>query len=129
MKFAYTILYVRDAAQSLAFYESAFGFPRRFLHDSGMYGELETGSTTLAFAAESLARSTFPNGIQTADLSGPPAASEVGFTTPDVPAAYDQALRAGATAVAAPATKPWGQVVAYVRDPDGHLVEICTPMA
>jgi hypothetical protein len=25
--------------------------------------------------------------------------------------------------------KPWGQVVAYVRDLNGYLVEICTPMA
>jgi YD repeat-containing protein len=27
-----------------------------------------------------------------------------------------------------PKTKPWGQVVAYVRDKDGFLIEICTPM-
>lgn len=24
--------------------------------------------------------------------------------------------------------KPHGQTVAYVRDPDGFLIEICTPM-
>jgi lactoylglutathione lyase len=28
----------------------------------------------------------------------------------------------------APTKKPWGQTVAYVRDLDGHLVELCTPM-
>ena len=27
-----------------------------------------------------------------------------------------------------PATKPWGQTVAYLRDNSGFLVEICTPM-
>ena len=63
MKFAYTILYVRDAARSLAFYETAFGLQRRFLHESGTYGELETGTTTLAFAAEALAESNFPGGF------------------------------------------------------------------
>ncbi len=128
MKFAYTILYVRDVGQSLAFYESAFGLQRRFLHESGMYGELETGSTALAFAAESLAQSNLSGGFQPADLARPPAASEVGLATPDVPAAYERALRAGAISAAAPKTKPWGQTVAYVRDMDGHLVELCTPM-
>jgi hypothetical protein len=24
--------------------------------------------------------------------------------------------------------KPWGQTVGYVRDPDGFLVEICSPI-
>jgi len=129
MKFAYTILYVRDVGRSLAFYESAFGLQRRFLHESGMYGELETGDTTLAFAADAIARSNLPGGFESADLSRPPAASEVAFATPDVQAAFDRATRAGAVAVAAPKAKPWGQTVAYVRDPDGHLVELCTPMA
>ncbi len=128
MKFGYTILYVRDVGRSLAFYESAFGLQRRFLHDSGMYGELDTGATTLAFASHDLAQSNLPEGFQPSDLARPPAASEVAFTTPDVPAAYDHATRAGAASVAAPKTKPWGQTVAYVRDMDGHLVELCTPL-
>jgi lactoylglutathione lyase len=58
-----------------------------------------------------------------------PFASEVAFATSDVPAAYERALQAGALAVAAPKTKPWGQVMAYVRDPDGHIIELCTPMS
>jgi lactoylglutathione lyase len=129
MKFAYTILYVRDVARSLAFYESAFGFTRRFLHESGTYGELETGGTALAFAEVSLAQSNLPGGFQPADLARPPAASEIGLSTAEVPAVYERAIGAGAVSVAAPKTKPWGQVVAYVRDIDGHLVEICTPMS
>ena len=28
----------------------------------------------------------------------------------------------------APITKPWGQTVAYVRAPEGTLIELCTPM-
>jgi lactoylglutathione lyase len=128
MKFAYTILYVPDVSRSLDFYESAFGLKRRFLHESGLYGELETGGTTLSFAAEPLAQSNLPGGFEPASLTRRPAASEVGFATADVPAAFQRALTAGAVQVAAPNTKPWGQVVAYVRDPDGHLIELCTPM-
>ena len=33
-----------------------------------------------------------------------------------------------AASLAAPKTKPWGQTVAYVRCPDGTLVELCTPI-
>lgn len=47
MKLGYTIVYVPDVAASLAFFEQAFGIERRFLHESGMYGELDTGATTL----------------------------------------------------------------------------------
>ena len=54
MRLAYTILYVPDVAGSLAFYEHAFGLKRRFLHENGTYGELETGATALAFAAEEI---------------------------------------------------------------------------
>jgi catechol 2,3-dioxygenase-like lactoylglutathione lyase family enzyme len=30
----------------------------------------------------------------------------------------------GAEPVVAPTDRPWGQRTAYVRDPDGHLVEL-----
>lgn len=43
---------------------------------------------------------------------------------PDVPAA----VAAGAVLLRDAETKPWGQVVAYVRDPDGILIELCTPV-
>ena len=41
-------------------------------------------------------------------------------------AAYARAVEAGAAPLAEPAVKPWGQTVAYVRDPDGVLVELGT---
>jgi catechol 2,3-dioxygenase-like lactoylglutathione lyase family enzyme len=63
MKLGYTILYVADVASSLSFYERAFGFKRRFLHESGTYGELETGETTPSFAAHELADGIFPGAI------------------------------------------------------------------
>jgi len=54
MQLGYTILYVPDVPATLKFYEAAFGLTTRFLHESGDYGELETGSTALAFSAHSL---------------------------------------------------------------------------
>ncbi len=35
---------------------------------------------------------------------------------------------AGAIKVVKPAQKPWGQIVSYVRDNRGFLVEICNPI-
>ena len=65
MRFGFTILYVEDVARSLDFYERALGLERRFLHESGDYGELETGATALAFATHELAASNLP-GVYTA---------------------------------------------------------------
>ena len=39
---------------------------------------------------------------------------------------YAQALAVEAVAYVEPLTKPWDQVVAYVRDLDGCLFELCT---
>jgi lactoylglutathione lyase len=47
--------------------------------------------------------------------------------TEDVAGAFAVAVKAGADPVAKPKQKPWGQLVAYVRDPNGFLVEICSP--
>lgn len=127
MKFGYTILYVKDVPRAVAFYEDAFGLGRRFVHEAGMYAEMDTGATTLAFAAYGLAKSNLPCGFRENQLAGPPAGFEVGFITRDVQAGYDRALAAGATSVTPPTTKPWGQTVAFVRDRDGIVVEICSP--
>ena len=127
MKLGYTILYVKDVPRSVAFYEDAFGLTRRFVHEASMYAEMDTGATTLSFAANGLAKSNLPGGFRENSPTEPPAGFEIAFTTDDVQAAYDRALAAGATAVAPPTVKPWGQTVAFVRDKDGIVVEICTP--
>jgi uncharacterized glyoxalase superfamily protein PhnB len=41
---------------------------------------------------------------------------------------YDNAIKAGGIAVEKAKTKPWRKIVAYVKDPDGFFIEICTPM-
>ena len=116
MKLGYTIIYVPDVSASLAFFEQAFGLPRKFLHESGTYGELATGDTALAFAAHELGDLNFPGGHVHADTSVQPLGFELGLVTEDVAAAHAQALRAGAVELAAPAKRPWGQTVSYVRD-------------
>ncbi len=128
MKFGYAIIYVPDVGASISFFERAFGLSRRFLHESGSYGELDTGETTLAFAAHELGDSNYAGGHVRADRSPQPLGMEIALVTDDVLAAHARAISAGATELAAPTVKPWGQTVSWVRCPDGSLVELCTPI-
>jgi len=83
MKLGYTIIYVADVPNTVAFYEAAFGLKQRFIHE---------------------------------------------FVTDDVQVAYDRAVSHGCQPVGAPSEKPWGQTVSYVRDLDGCIVEIASPV-
>ncbi len=131
LAFGWTILHVPDVARAVAFYERAFGLERRFADPSGEYAELATGATTLAFAAHALIARLTGEPAASAGEGGPPRGAEIAFTAPPdrVEAAWARAVAAGALPVRPLATMPWGQTVGFVRDPDGFLVEICTPTA
>lgn len=126
MKFGYIIIYVPNVEKTIEFYEKVFGFSRKFIHESG-YGELLTGDTTLAFASEELRAS---NGVETLNnrITSKSAGVEIAFITEDVQKSYDDAVAAGAHCYKKPEQKPWGQIVGYVRDLNGLLVEICSPV-
>jgi lactoylglutathione lyase len=124
----YVILYVPDVTKAIEFYERAFGLKRRFIHESGQYAELETGATALSFAAESDVAAA-SQGFVHNRLASKPAGVEVALVTREVHAAFQKAVGAGATAMAEPEAKPWGQVVSYVRDLNGFLVELCSPVS
>ncbi|MFN8375082.1 MAG: VOC family protein [Anaerolineae bacterium] len=128
MQFGYTIIYVPDVKKAAEFYARAFNLTVRFVSDENDYGEMDTGGTTLAFAANHLGKSNLPDGFRENRPNELPAGIEIAFVTPDVQAAYDHAVKTGAVAVSAPVTKPWGQVVAYVRDLNGVAVELASPM-
>jgi catechol 2,3-dioxygenase-like lactoylglutathione lyase family enzyme len=113
-------------ASTLDFYGKAFGLPTRFLHESGTYGELETGATALAFASRTMLREMGKT-PQPPLLAAP--TGEIALVTDDVAGAVGRALEAGARLVQEPKAMPWGQTIAYVGDINGFLVEICTPVS
>ncbi len=127
MQLGYVILHVPDVAEAVAFYEKAFGLGRRLVHESGQYAELETGVTALAFASDALVEA---NGLphRPAGVDVLPFGAEIALLTDDVPLAFRRAVEAGAAPAVEPATRPWGQTVGYVRDLNGVLVELCTPV-
>lgn len=126
VKFGYTILYVEDVEKSIAFYENVFGFSKKFITPENDYGELNTGETTISFASKNLAAQNLKEGFIESSLEDKPFAIELGFITDDVEDLVQKATSFGAVLVTEPQRKPWGQIVAYVRDLDGFLIEICT---
>jgi catechol 2,3-dioxygenase-like lactoylglutathione lyase family enzyme len=127
MKFGYTIIYVRDVEKTVIFYENAFKMAREFIDEGKQYAQLATGAVVLGFASEELMRSgdvPFVANTRSAD----PAGFEIAFIADDVGASFEHAVSAGALPIKAPALKPWGQMVAHVRDNNGILIEICSAM-
>jgi catechol 2,3-dioxygenase-like lactoylglutathione lyase family enzyme len=128
MRLGYVIAYVPDVAAAVEFYERAFGLARRFVDGGGLYAEMETGGTALAFAGEPMAeKSGLP--IRHNRPGDAPPGIEIALVTDDVPAAVERATAAGASLAKAAERKPWGQTVAYVRDLNGLLIELCTPVS
>ena len=127
MNFGYTIIYVPDVETTMTFYKNAFNLEEHFLHESKQYGELNTGNTKIAFASNSLAQSNGVSFIEN-DTKNIAPGIEIAFITPDVKQAYQHAIMRGATIVKEPSMKPWGQEVAYLRDINGIIVELCSPM-
>ncbi|MCP5470172.1 MAG: VOC family protein [Chlamydiales bacterium] len=122
-RLGYVILYVKNVLDTVAFYREAFGLKERFIHESKQYAEMETGQTSLAFANENFVRESYPFRQNRLNQEAPGA--EIALIFKDVNDAFNQALKAGAVEVLAPAQKPWGQTVSYVRDQNGFIVEIC----
>jgi uncharacterized glyoxalase superfamily protein PhnB len=128
MKYAYTILYVENVDETIEFYEKAFGFNRKVLTPENDYGELISGETTIAFASIELGNSNFKSGFEKISKSKKPFGVELAFTTENIEKDFQNAINFGATIFEPLTEKPWGQKVGYVRDNNGFLIEICTPI-
>jgi lactoylglutathione lyase len=127
-EFKYTILYVKDVIATVEFYEKAFGLERGFITPEEDYGEVNTGNTTLSFANIELGNSNIKSGFVTSTKDTKPFGVEFAFVTENIEQTWDQAIEAGATVLEEIETKVWGQKVGYLKDPNGFLLEICTPM-
>lgn len=128
MELGWTIVYVKNVEAAVRFYRQAFDLELRFITEWKDYAEMETGSTALAFASNRFATIELPIPIQESDPDKPAPGFTISFKCVDVVEAYERAIGAGASPTADPEIKPWGQTVAYVRDPDGVLIEIATPL-
>lgn len=127
MKFGNTTIYVSDVPATVAFYEAAFGLSCRFVHESKRYAEMETGDTVLGFAGNEAAK-MWDLAIQPNEKAGLPAGWEICFVTDDIDLAYAKAIESGCSPISPPTEKPWGQTMSYVKDLNGCIVKIVTPI-
>jgi lactoylglutathione lyase len=122
--------FVADVEETLAFYNRTLDIPTYYLHPSRGYGELQTGKALLAFISR-----TF---IEDMSLFGdipivyprpgePTIGAQVTFMTEHLDEVWQKAVAAGAVVHKPPAQKPWGQTVGFLFDPNGVIVELCSP--
>jgi predicted enzyme related to lactoylglutathione lyase len=99
MKLGYTIPYFESVAETIAFYEQAFGLSRGMVTDTNQYGELKSGDTKLAFAAHSFVKAITGTAFNAAapGKSAPP--MELGLDTDTVEEDFECAVAAGAVVV------------------------------
>ncbi|UZO80384.1 VOC family protein [Aquimarina sp. ERC-38] len=112
----------------MEFYKNAFGFVQKFLTPEKDYGEINSGTTTIAFANTELGNSNFKKGFSESTLNDKPFGIELAFTTSTVEKLMQNAVKNGAVLLEKTVTKPWGQEVGYLRDLNGFIIEICTPI-
>jgi lactoylglutathione lyase len=91
-------------------------------HRSGPFAQLATGATRLALFERHAMQSTLGFAIRPPAPDAP--AFELGFKVTDVDSAFRELVLRKVAAVTEPTDRAWGQRTAYVRDPDGHLIEL-----
>jgi len=125
LKYGGTAIHVDDVPAALDFYRRAFGLETRFFDEALQYGELQTDGAVVAFASHQLGEMLMPGRHE----HGCPAGVEIGFFAPDVPAAFDRAVAAGAVPLAVHKAMPWGPTVAYIRGIEGTIIGLSTPLS
>lgn len=116
----YVVLVVADLDRALAFYVDVIGLPLG--HRSGSYAQLATGTTRVSLYERAAMAETLGRHL---DAPAPDAPGfELGFLVDDCDRAFQELVDAGVEPAAPPTDRAWGQRTAYVRDPDGHLVEL-----
>jgi lactoylglutathione lyase len=116
----YVVLIVDDVSRSIEFYRDVLGL--KLGHRSGPYAQFDTGTTRLALYDRVAMARTLERDLVAPDPSAP--GFELGFKVASCDDAFAALVGRGAEAVVAPTTREWGQRTAYLRDPDGHLVEL-----
>jgi len=116
----YVVLIVEDLDRALRFYTEVLGL--RLGHRSGDYAQLATGATRVGLYTRDAMAKTLGTPLKKSSQNAP--GFEIGFKVPDVDAVFSELVGRGASPAMPPTTRPWGQRTAYVRDPDGHLIEL-----
>ena len=116
----YVVVIVSNLERALSFYTHSLGLEVQ--HRAENYAQMKAGTTRLSLYTRDAMAETLGIVIDPPSPDAP--AFELGFKVSDCDAAFAELVAAGAPAVVPPTTRPWGQRTAYVRDPDGNLIEV-----
>ncbi len=128
MQFGYTIIYVENTEAMASFFKQAFDMRVKFFTAEKDYVELDSGSTTLAFASHSLGNIMRGGDYIKTGFDRPSLGFEIGLETDNVEQAYRRAIYTGARSLSKPQKMQWGQTVAYIAGPENVVVGIGTPI-
>jgi catechol 2,3-dioxygenase-like lactoylglutathione lyase family enzyme len=116
----YVVLIVEELDRALRFYSEVLGL--RLGHRSGEYAQFDTGSTRLALYTRRAMTEILGISLDAPTTHAP--GFEIGFKVADVDTAFSDLVARGALPAVPPTDRAWGQRTGYVRDPDGHLIEL-----
>lgn len=122
MKFVSTRIITADVNRLVEFYELVTGVPAMWANE--LFAEIPTPVGTLAIGSDK----TVP---LFAAGSAEPAANRsaiVEFIVDDVDAEYERLHERVTDVVTKPTTMPWGNRAFLLRDPEGNLVNLFTPV-
>lgn len=121
------VLYVADQTRAAAFYREVLESDP-VVDVPGMTEFLLPGGSVLGLMPIEGVRRLLPRLPAAGALRGGPCA-EIYLAVEDPEASYRKAVAAGATALDPASSRDWGDDVAYVLDPDGHVVAFAVATA
>ena len=109
-------LLVNDYEKSLSFYKN---LGLEVNSQDSKYADFKLGETLFAIFQKDEAIAMFPSKHMT--IGG---GSVIAFPVKNVAESCAELRRRGVDIFEGPKTMPWGQTVAYFKDPDGNILEI-----
>ncbi|GHO46861.1 VOC family protein [Ktedonospora formicarum] len=121
-------LLVRNFSASIRFWQDVMGLTMPFCDEGLTYAYFDTGSTLLELIGRDSMASAIDEATPTPDPVGQRAV--ISFRVENVDETYTRLIESGATAIKGPLDRAtWNARAAHIADPDGHLIEIYSPLS
>lgn len=114
-------LLVEDFEKSLKFYRDTLGL-RIKSREGNQFAGFDLKGTEMAIFQKDGATAMFPK-----KFMGIGGGVAIGFQVKDINQTCEELKSKGAEIFEGPKTTPWGQKVAYFKDPDGNIWEVSEP--
>jgi lactoylglutathione lyase len=128
-KYAYTRLLVSNFKECFLFYRDVMGFQPTYGTENDIYADFNTGATIIALfdkleMSKAVGTSHLPTDVKAQDKVC------LIFAVEDVDATCQELKKQGIPLIVGPTDHlAWGICTAYLRDPNGNLIEINQPLS